>query len=637
MYPRSIECITSLLLNFDLIAASRGVGEIEREGLPFERNTAVVGHIKISAQIPQGRTYSTCRPRSINQGRVCVCGSMSKRRRTTNDSAAVSLSHLFQTAVPELSKGNEELQSSPHCYDTGHEAAAPFTEEIELTDQETYLFDGGQDPSYLLRELHDQALEFFTYQNETKVQNLVALCLKDALRSQGLFQHFGVENEFSIFSYRPDIIIVSHNLKGIILVIEVKKPGLEVFTSHEVAGQKYDYLIGELLSGVSTPIGVLTSYDEMCIAFLDDDEGKSLDILKRNAANLGNDIDPAVLKAFGIDEDSPTPPSSPPPGHTSNSRRPSPESKLNPVFASSLNNDRQEDRKPSGKTSDDEKPPGCSGQQVEELSEKVEVESDDDDDDDDWNRSIFYTQTFGREAAMKALVLAIRCGLEAVARSEPRNAPLNGASAQGSCAMVNEHGLVYTNIPEAIKFNYRGIPSANTKIMYLWRDIGRGSKGRVFLACNSSGRACAVKFFLIDYNTYHRRHDTSENRENWRQSQMTIKKKEAEKEYAHWVNAYGGAFKDQVRVVRLNNLWCLMMPYFDQVSPKKRSSVLKVVRDHLEEFKASNLNYAIEELRWRHVGVRDEGCFIFDLGSLESRDASEIDVDASIDALQQKI
>ena len=563
---------------------------------------------------------------------------MSKRRRTTNNSAVSSLGHLFQTAVPELSKRDEELQSSPHVYDTGHDSAAPFTEEIELTDQETYLFDGGQDPSYLLRELHDQALEFFNYQNETKVQNLVALCLKDALRSQGLFQHFGVENEFSIFSYRPDIIIVSHSLKGIILVIEVKKPGVEVFTSHEVAGQKYDYLIGKLLSGVSNnPIGVLTTYDEMCIAFLDD-EGKSLDILKRNASNLGNDIDPAVLKAFGIDEDSPSPPSSPPTsGHASDSRRPSPESKLNPVFAG-LNNDGQEDRKPSGKTSDDEKPPGSSGQQVEEMSEKVEEESDGgNDDEDDWNRSVFYTQTFGREVAMKALVLAIRCGLEAVAKSDPRNAPTNGASAPGTCAMVNEHGLVYTNIPEAIKFNYHGFPSANTKIMYLWRDIGRGSKGRVFLACNSSGRACAVKFFLIDYNTYHRRHDTSENRENWRQSQMITKKKEAEKEYAHWVNAYGGAFKDQVRVVRLNNLWCLMMPYFDQVSPNKRSSFLKVVRDHLEEFKASNLNYAIEDLRWRHVGVRDEGCFIFDLGSLESRDASEIDVDASIDALREEI
>lgn len=113
---------------------------------------------------------------------------MSKRRRTTRKHRDVSLNHLFKTKVPKLSKGNEDLQSTSHVYDTGHEQAAPLTAEIELTEQETYLLEGvGEEASFLLQELIYQGLESFSYQNETKVQNLVGLCLKDALRSQGLF------------------------------------------------------------------------------------------------------------------------------------------------------------------------------------------------------------------------------------------------------------------------------------------------------------------------------------------------------------------------------------------------------------------------------------------------------------------
>jgi len=72
----------------------------------------------------------------------------------------------------------------------------------------------------------------FTYQNETKVQNLVVDCLNDALTLLDLSEDFLVESEFSIFSYRPDVVVVSHSMLGVILVVEVKKPGVEVFTSH---------------------------------------------------------------------------------------------------------------------------------------------------------------------------------------------------------------------------------------------------------------------------------------------------------------------------------------------------------------------------------------------------------------------
>ena len=57
--------------------------------------------------------------------------------------------------------------------------------------------------------------------------------------------------------------------------------------------------------GVHKPFTVLSSYDEMCIAYLDDD-GVSREILERNAEKLGEDISPEILEAFGVNEQSPS-------------------------------------------------------------------------------------------------------------------------------------------------------------------------------------------------------------------------------------------------------------------------------------------------------------------------------------------
>jgi hypothetical protein len=159
-----------------------------------------------------------------------------------------------------------------------------------------------------------------------------------------------------------------------------------------------------------------------------------------------------------------------------------------------------------------------------------EVEEDIDDgessDDEDWNRGVIYTQTFHGEQAIKALVLAIRCGLEFVMKSEPRNVPMHGESVSGSCAKVSATGLVWGNMPKNLCFSHNQFPGPTTEVLYLWRDLGRGNKGRVFLACNTAGNMCLVKFFLINYDTYHRQEGTEAERQAFRQAQMKIKEAE---------------------------------------------------------------------------------------------------------------
>ena len=114
---------------------------------------------------------------------------------------------------------------------------------------------------------------------------------------------------------------------------------------------------------------------------------------------------------------------------------------------------------------------------------------------------------------------------------------------------------------------------------------------------------------------------------------MKLAKAEAEREAKYWTDMYGGAFRNEVRVVKLNDHWCLMMPYFDQVPSNEREGWLPEIQQHLENFKSRNLQYNPDDLRWRHIGVRNGYVYIFDLGSLKKCDKSKINISDQISAL----
>ena len=503
-----------------------------------------------------------------------------------------SLNRLLDIGLPELRKDNTEMQSSPHVYDTNHEPA-PITvemEEIRFPEKLLTVHDEN-DQSMLLLKLGRN--DSFMYQTESEIQYLVQLALEDALRCLGLTDFLGVKPEISVFAYRPDIIVVYHYMRGIILVVEVKKPGIEVFTSHDVGGQIYDYLVGVLGTGIR-PFGVLSSYDETCIAYLNDD-GASKEILERVTGQLDSEIPEGRVH-----------------GNSATSDNGSPASKLSRVLT------------------------GPKGTSTSDVNLDTEEEDDDDSESDTtFDREVMYTPTFSARNAMKGLILAVRCAIESLNVSEEKDVPLNGGGATGACALVNETGLFWTNLPSAVKFDYYNFPAPSSKLFYLWKDLGRGGTGRVFLACNSAGKACAAKFFLLDQTLLHRQEDSPEARKAELERQTATRKPAADLECSRWTEAYGGEFSNQVRVVKLNGLWCLLMPYFDLIPQPDRESVLPTVKTILSDFKKNKgLRYADNDLRWRHIGMRDGKVFLFDLGSLESDDTSKPDIDAQISKLK---
>ncbi|KAG7360014.1 hypothetical protein IV203_035112 [Nitzschia inconspicua] len=534
-----------------------------------------------------------------------------------------SLNRLFDHGIPALHKGNIGMQSSPHVYDTNHEPALVTVAEDDISfPEKVFTVHDDNEQSMLLKKLGKN--DAFEYQTESEVQYLVQLALEDALESLGLTGLLHIKPEISVFAYRPDIIVVYHSMRGIVLVVEVKKPGTEVFESHDVGGQLYDYLVGLLGTGI-LPFGVLSSYDETCIAYLDDG-GVSKGILERVIGQLNSEIPQSrVLGDADVTIRS-----------ASAGVTRSPESKLRRVFTRHLTGI------PTGgaclKTEEDvDAQDGRDGDEETTGSKLGKVDGEDAEKDPIYEREIIYTTTFSGRNAMKGLILAIRCAIESLNVSQEKDVPLNGDGATGACALVNESGLCWTKLSSSVKFDYYNFPPSSSKLFYLWKDLGRGSKGRVFLACNSTGKVCAAKFLLLDQTLLHRQEDSPAARRAERERQMEARKVLADLECSRWTEAYNGIFGKQVRVVKLNNLWCLLMPYFDPVQLHERMSVLPAVKTILSDFKKKGLRYADDDLRWRHIGMRDGRVYLFDLGSLEVDDPKKkTTIDAQISHLSSK-
>lgn len=565
---------------------------------------------------------------------------MLPNRRTSVDYTSFTLDRLLRNhraEIPKLARANESLQSTAHTEDTGHKDATPLGGEVDEQNQihtrsgptartggqresvDIPALFGGQEfyveydgvHSSLLKKLGRNSTSF-RYQNESKVQYYVTLALEDAICALGLDELLEIEPELSVFSYRPDIIVVTHSTLGIILVVEVKKPGADVFTSHSVAGQVYDYLVGMLGMGIARPFVVLTTYEEMVIAHLDDGAHalSSRSLMEEVAGKVGESLDSEreFLTTTGRGDRGEE---SSPPG--------SPLSKRNPVVSTSQTGDAT----PAGHHSE-----AARGRNNDEGVD------DDDSDDDDWNRFVCYSKVVERENVLKAWMFVIRCAIQSCMRSPRRDVPRQNATPTFACARVNEQGMVWRNLPSNLKVDYFTFPTATTESFYLLNDLGRGSNGRAYLICSSGGKACVAKFYFIKDIEAHRPRETAYARQQRRSSLLQLRKSEADQEKKYWIDLYKRKYP--VDVKQLHGHWCLLLPYFDPITDvQKRRECLPQVRAILEHFQSEGLKYKDDDLRWRHVGIRKGEVCLFDLGSLEKE--TNIDVDKQVQILEGRI
>jgi hypothetical protein len=112
-----------------------------------------------------------------------------------------------------------------------------------------------------------------TYVNEFGVQAFCQRLITDALYALGLDADVMSHLEISIYTMKPDIMLVLQRQGLIVFVVEVKSPeanGNEVFTSNAVAGQVWSYLYAMRASGVEVPMGAIMTFKKMVLVTLDD-------------------------------------------------------------------------------------------------------------------------------------------------------------------------------------------------------------------------------------------------------------------------------------------------------------------------------------------------------------------------------
>eukprot|EP00529_Nitzschia_sp_RCC80_P013790 CAMPEP_0113444916 /NCGR_PEP_ID=MMETSP0014_2-20120614/2916_1 /TAXON_ID=2857 /ORGANISM="Nitzschia sp." /LENGTH=758 /DNA_ID=CAMNT_0000335949 /DNA_START=55 /DNA_END=2331 /DNA_ORIENTATION=+ /assembly_acc=CAM_ASM_000159 len=112
------------------------------------------------------------------------------------------------------------------------------------------------------------------YANETRIQYLCVNMIKDVFRCIGLLpDEVTALMEISIYTMRPDIILVLRRQGKIFFVIEVKSPELEegaVFQNQNVAGQISSYLLAVRAMGDPCPMGAIMTFNKIALVTLGD-------------------------------------------------------------------------------------------------------------------------------------------------------------------------------------------------------------------------------------------------------------------------------------------------------------------------------------------------------------------------------
>jgi hypothetical protein len=171
--------------------------------------------------------------------------------------------------------------------------------------------------------------------------------------------------------------------------------------------------------------------------------------------------------------------------------------------------------------------------------------------------------------------------------------------------------IVVTAAP--LKADAKQFPQKTSKLFYLLAHLGAGKSGTTYLACNSSGRLCAVKMYIPKRSVA----ATAPERESEWQVRYTEKETKRDEELSRWKSL--SESKCAFRVKLCGNT-CLVMPYGIEIPSGDRPDVLDKIKDRLTEFAKKGFSYR-QELRWRHV-LRDYEGHLF-LADLESLNCNE--------------
>ncbi len=163
------------------------------------------------------------------------------------------------------------------------------------------------------------------------------------------------------------------------------------------------------------------------------------------------------------------------------------------------------------------------------------------------------------------------------------------------------------------------------KDLFLVDYIGSGSTSVVYRALTMDGYDCVVKFLVISEEE----DDivkTDEHIAKGESLHMINKNSKLKvlQEVEAYKSVYGAELDGYVWSQTLNNLDCVIMPFFKPIEKNRYEEVLSEVTNRLNLFKNAQLVHDESDQRWRHVGSFDKKIYLFDLGNLKKIDDEDI-------------
>jgi hypothetical protein len=489
--------------------------------------------------------------------------------------------------VKGLEPHEDNNRNTRFSVDAGFVTANDLNFEINLKNKDT----NSNLKSFLLftRMIDKDGEKILSYQNEATVADYVQGVVTMCLQSLGYFKSCFLYKEMRIFSLRPDLILVLHPEKGIILIIEVKMPGEELFESQRIAAQVADYLVVQYRLGNSMPLVLLSSYREACLCHLkpgsldrteeeEEEEGDGgggdnpllileevadssnyRKIVEEGANLLSEGTNLAHMMGDGGKEQED---SNSPKKLAFKSRADIPKS----LAQNGAGSNRKRRRQPTT---------------VKYVSPEV-----------------VYSAPFNLKSMMQGVSLAIVCGLVSlknkVAATPEEVWPIQGSLLDGLHPCVETDTFKWARVKN-MTIDYTKIPLSNGRNKYiLVREIGQGKTGRVYLGVDETGNAYALKFYLpgVGAETYNQQK---------RDDNFEDAQKKVQVELERWCLLQPD-YNDYVARLTLNKQNVLRMPVFAPVSPEERRGVLPAVTEKLIKF--FNEGFVYNELRWQHIGCR---------------------------------
>jgi hypothetical protein len=375
-------------------------------------------------------------------------------------------------------------------------------------------------------------------------------------------------HEQSIFSQRPDHVVVydvEFNLP--IIAVEDKKPAPNILTRN-TAGQVFDYAVSMQAFGHKAPFVVLTSLKQTFVTWLDESLPRALAAGHgRIKAVSTNGSSPSVERAASaLDQADETP---------------SPPNIIN------------EDSSPKVQI--------LLKRQARSGSQQFIFEA------NAVRKLCHSTSEYNSSQLTRVLYSVIVCGLQGLDRSSAKSitrfTPPSAGEAK-CCLELSEDSYSWGTI--SLNRNPRILLRGSLKKKYyVVGVIGSGSTSKVFYAVDLDCKEYVIKMYVQRFagKTYLTKEDFEE--KGW--LSVTTEVKNFNLIYP----------KLNVVCEKLNNHHCVIMPFFHPVPKDKREGCIEKIEKVLTMFALNNLKYKDDDIHWRHVGLSEGKCILYDLADLE--------------------